>query len=70
MDTREQNPFPFARFRGWFAGVKHKALKVGDYSVAGLEDACTVERKDLPDLIHSLTTERAVFVERLRRMSR
>ena len=69
VDTREQNPFSFARFRGWFAGVKHKALKVGDYSVAGLEDVCTVERKDLPDLIHSFTTDRAVFVERLRRMS-
>ena len=29
----------------------------------------TVERKDLPDLIHSFTTNRAVFVKRLRRMS-
>ena len=70
VDTREQNPFSFARFRGWFAGIKHKALKVGDYSVAGLEDVVTVERKDLPDLIHSFTSDRPVFVERLRRMSR
>ena len=70
VDTREQNPFSFARFRGWFAGVKHKALKVGDYSVVGLEDVCTVERKDLPDLIHSFTSDRAVFVDRLRKMSR
>ena len=29
-----------------------------------------VERKDLGDLVHSLTTERSVFVNRLRRMSR
>jgi ERCC4-type nuclease len=70
VDTREQNPFSFSRFRGWFQGVKHKALKVGDYSVVGLEDVCTVERKDLPDLIHSFTTDRAVFVKRLRAMSR
>jgi ERCC4-type nuclease len=69
VDTREQNPFSFGRFRGWFAGVKHKALAVGDYSIAGLEDVVTVERKDLPDLIHSFTTDRAVFVKRLRRMS-
>ena len=69
VDTREQNPFSFARFRGWFAGVKHKALKVGDYSVVGLEDVVTVERKDLPDLIHSFTSDRAVFVKRLRAMS-
>jgi hypothetical protein len=68
VDTREQNPFSFARFRGWFDGVKHKALAVGDYSVAGLEDIVTVERKDLPDLIHSFTSERRVFVKRLRRM--
>ena len=54
VDTREQNPFDFSRFDGWFAGVEKKALKLGDYSVAGLEDVCVVERKDLPDLIHSL----------------
>jgi ERCC4-type nuclease len=70
VDTREQNPFSFSRFRGWFAGVKHKALKVGDYSVAGLEDVVTVERKDLPDLIHSFTSGRAVLVKRLREMTR
>ena len=70
VDTREQSPFAFSRFEGWFAGIEKKSLKVGDYSVAGLEDVCVVERKDLPDLIHSLTAERSVFVNRLRRMSR
>ncbi|MBI3935170.1 MAG: hypothetical protein HY316_10810 [Acidobacteria bacterium] len=70
VDTREQIPFSFARFRGWFKAVKRQALKVGDYSVVGLEDDCTVERKDLPDLIHSFTTDRAVFVNRLRLMRR
>lgn len=69
IDTREQNPFSFGRFRGWFAKVKHKALKIGDYSIEGLEDVVTVERKDLADLIQSFTTERAVFVKRLRKMS-
>jgi ERCC4-type nuclease len=70
VDTREHNPFDFSRFDGWFAGVEAKPLKLGDYSVAGLEDVCVVERKDLPDLIRSLTAERSVFVNRLRRMSR
>jgi len=69
VDTREQNPFSFARFRGWFSGIEHRALKVGDYSVAGLEKVCTVERKDLPDLINSLTSDRSVFVKRLQQMS-
>jgi ERCC4-type nuclease len=70
VDTREQNPFDFSRFEGWFAGIEKKPLKLGDYSVVGLEDVCVVERKDLPDLIHSLTAERAVFVNRMRRMAR
>jgi len=70
VDTREQNPFDFSRFEGWFAGIERRALKVGDYSIAGLVEDCAVERKDLPDLVHSLTTERSVFVKRLRLMSR
>lgn len=68
VDTREQNPFDFSRFEDWFVGIEKKALRVGDYSVFGLEDLCVVERKDLPDLVHSFTVERAVFVERLRLM--
>jgi ERCC4-type nuclease len=69
VDTREQNPFNFSRFEGWFAGAERRALKLGDYSIAGLEDICVVERKDLPDLVHSLTADRPVFVQRLKRMS-
>src|SRR3569832_2553449 len=56
IDTREQNPFNFYRFRGWFSGMEERALRVGDYSIAGMEDVCTVERKDLPDLISSFTS--------------
>jgi hypothetical protein len=37
VDTREQNPFNFSRFDEWFAGVDKKALKLGDYSIDGLE---------------------------------
>lgn len=70
VDTREQNPFNFSRFRGWFAGIENRALPLGDYSVAGLEDACVVERKDLSDLVHSCTVERTTFVHRLRLMAR
>jgi ERCC4-type nuclease len=69
VDTREQRPFDFSRFTGWFGGIEKRTLAVGDYSVDGLEDVCIVERKDLDDLIHSFTVERSVFVCRLRRMS-
>ena len=69
VDTREQNPFNFSRFEGWFAGIEKKALRLGDYSVAGLEDTCVVERKDLSDLVHSCTVERNAFIKRLRLMA-
>ena len=69
VDTREQNPLSFRRFKGWFAGVENRALRLGDYSVAGLENFCVVERKDLGDLICSFTENRGVFIKRLRRMS-
>jgi ERCC4-type nuclease len=69
VDTREQNPLDFSRFAGWFAGIERTALKLGDYSIAGLEDVCVVERKGLSDLIHSCTTDRCVFINRLRRMA-
>jgi len=69
VDTREQNPLDCSRFPGWFAGIEKRALALGDYSVAGLENECVVERKDLGDLVHSLTTERPVFISRLRRMA-
>ena len=68
-DTREQNPFDFSRFAGWFSRVEKKALALGDYTIAGLEDTCIVERKDLSDLVHSFTVERSAFIERLKRMS-
>jgi hypothetical protein len=40
--------------------VEKKALTLGDYSIASLEDVCVVEWKN------SLTTERAIFVSRLK----
>ncbi|MBV9623675.1 MAG: ERCC4 domain-containing protein [Acidobacteria bacterium] len=69
VDSREQIPFSFSRFRGWFSAIDKKALRLGDYSVRGLEDCCVVERKDLNDLIQSFTVGRAQFLQRLRLMS-
>jgi len=69
VDTREQIPLSFRRFKGWFAGIEMRALALGDYSVAGMENSCVVERKDLSDLVCSFTQNRTVFVKRLRRMS-
>jgi len=40
VHTREQNPFNFSRFPGWFAGIE---LPLSDYSVTGLKDLYMVE---------------------------
>ena len=69
VDTREQIPLSFRRFKGWFAGVEMRALPLGDYSVAGMENSCVVERKDLADLVRSFTECRTIFINRLRRIS-
>ena len=69
VDTREQLPLDCSRFAGWFADIEKRALALGDYSIAGMEDECVVERKDLSDLVHSLTVDRPVFISRLRRMA-
>lgn len=69
IDTREQHSLSFERFEGWFSGIEHRALPLGDYSIKGMEDTCAVERKDLGDLVQSFTAKRAVFIDRLRRMS-
>jgi ERCC4-type nuclease len=69
VDTREQNPLDCSRFAGWFAGIEKRARALGDYSIAVLEHECVVERKDLADLVHSFTTDRSIFLSRLRRMA-
>lgn len=69
IETREQTPFDLSRFEGWFAAVQPCPLPLGDYSIAGLEAECVVERKDLSDLVHSLTSDCSAFLDRLRRIA-
>ncbi len=51
VDTREQNPFTFARFP---VEIERAALPAGDYSLPGFEDRVAIERKELNDLIGCL----------------
>lgn len=63
IDTREQKPLEFSRLvtiRG--------TLQTGDYSVLGLESMAVVERKSVPDMVNSLTGERARFMAEMERM--
>jgi ERCC4-type nuclease len=65
VDTREQTPFNFERF-----GFKTKVctLKTGDYSVEGLEDKLSIERKSLSDLLGCVGKSRQRFERELLRL--
>jgi len=58
-DTREQHPYSFP------CATNRKALAAGDYSVEGLEDRVAVERKSLPDFVHSVIHDHARFEREL-----
>jgi len=62
IDSREQHPYKFE-------GAVIKALKSGDYSILGLEDKITVERKTKEDAYASLGAGRARFEKELKRLS-
>ena len=62
-DTRERVPYAFA-------GAEVRTLKTGDYSIVGLEDRVTVERKRLEELFTIVGRERARFERELERMAR
>ena len=63
IDTREQAPLAFSHLEAEAA-----TLATGDYSVKGLEDDFTVERKSMADLLGSLTHDRERFFRELQRM--
>ena len=60
-DSREQKPYSFET-----EAVTGK-LDTGDYSVSGLENHISIERKELNDLIGCLTTGRERFEKELSR---
>ena len=62
-DTREQTPLYFTHLRS-----ERATLASGDYSVRGLEEVFSVERKSMADLIGSLTRERARFMREMHRL--
>lgn len=74
VDTREQRPWEFPDHN-----VTRRTLPAGDYSLAverkdgrlvGYEDRFALERKSLPDLIGTITTDRERFLRELRSLRR
>jgi len=65
-DTREQQPYDFAAGKNC-AYIMDTALETGDYSLEGLEDILTIERKmSVSEIAGNLTTDR--FKRELERM--
>lgn len=62
IDTREQAPYAFE-------GSVTKTLPSGDYSIVGLEDRVTIERKSKTDAYGSLGHGRARFRREFERLS-
>ncbi len=63
--------YRFERFSKWIDGIEQKRLKLGDYSVKGLEHLITIERKAPADAVSSVMPPvRASFLERCQRMAK
>jgi len=77
VDTREQAPYTFAGLKqdavegGQKISVQRqwKALRSGDYSIAGYEDKVAVERKSLADLYSTLAKGRDRFEREMDRLA-
>jgi len=69
VDTREQSPFNFIRFSNWIGDPKKHKLTVGDYSVEGMENLLTIERKSFSDLITTLMQQRPGFFKLCEKMT-
>ena len=76
VDTREQQPYRFAdlkadhrhKFAPLVVPTVRQCLKVGDYSIEGMEDRVIVERKSKEDLWGSVA-RRSNFEGRLEKMA-
>jgi DNA excision repair protein ERCC-4 len=77
VDTREQLPYSY---EGATIGagesrrkldlvVVHRALKQGDYSIAGMESRVAIERKSKSDLYNTVGGSRSRFTRELARLN-
>lgn len=63
IDTREQEPY------GFTCETVNRKLEAGDYSVVGHEAAVAVERKSLPDFVHTVIHDFDRFAVELKKLS-
>lgn len=65
IDTQEKKPYTFEKYG---CTCINKSLKTGDYSLLGMENEVTIERKTLSDLVRSLGQGRERFEKEFTRM--
>lgn len=65
IDKREQKPYLFT---GYDCDILRRSTPTGDYTVLGLEDRVTIERKELSDCVSTVTRDRERFRRELERM--
>jgi len=71
VDTRERKPLPiFANHPNWFAGERRVGLKTGDYTVEGMENLLSLERKSLADVVNCTVASRTRFIAACSRLAR
>jgi ERCC4-type nuclease len=69
IDSQEHMGYTFGRFTNWFSGTVRKRLRVGDYTILGMEREIAVERKTVPDLVNSIIQDRKDFIMRCERLA-
>ena len=74
VDTREQTPFfnsaVFIGGKSIPLNTERTTLKTGDYSLKGLYDKISIERKSRTDFWQSITRERERFEREIERLSK
>lgn len=71
VDAREQTPFPLLlNHRNWIADERRVVLRTGDYSVQGMENLLTLERKSLADMVNCTNIGRPRFIAGCARMAK
>ncbi|MBI5848848.1 MAG: hypothetical protein HZB31_13055 [Nitrospirae bacterium] len=63
VDSREQMPlYLFENHPNWFGGALRVTLQAGDYSIEGMENVLSLERKSMADAIGSTVAGRERFI--------
>lgn len=69
IDTREQLPYSFSAHPNWIGNEVVGTLPTGDYSLVGMEELISIERKSLSDLLGTLTQNRERFIRECERLA-